>query len=101
VDVAGDHYDIIGGCIVGSFLIFGVISVLAYKPWRRMIDRKRSNVLLTDEDGETTNLGEVEILDDQLVDTSTDPQAHARESDSKKQNVKTDVQPIGESSRDA
>jgi nickel/cobalt transporter (NiCoT) family protein len=41
VGVAGDHYDIIGGAICGSFLVFGVLSVLLYKPWRRMIDGKR------------------------------------------------------------
>lgn len=99
VEVAGDHYDIIGGCIVGSFLVFGVLSVLAYKSWRRMIDRKRQQqqgVLLADEDDH----GAIEIVDDQqLVDTTST--THARESDSKKANVRTDIQPIGESSRAA
>ncbi|CZT18598.1 related to high-affinity nickel transport protein [Ramularia collo-cygni] len=94
VDVVGDHYDVIGGCIVGSFLVFGILSVLAYKPWRRTVDRKREAVLLDNAD-----VDEVEILGDEelLVDTSP---VHARESDSKKSNVRTDVQPIGESSRD-
>ncbi|KAA6413630.1 MAG: NicO-domain-containing protein [Lasallia pustulata] len=41
VAVAGDHYDVIGGGICGSFLLFGGLSVLLYKPWRRRIDRKR------------------------------------------------------------
>ncbi|MCJ1292745.1 hypothetical protein MMC34_004298 [Xylographa carneopallida] len=42
VQVAGDNYDIIGGGICASFLVFGALSVLLYKPWRRRIDRRRS-----------------------------------------------------------
>lgn len=34
----GDMYDIIGGCIVGLFVIAGVTSMLAYKSWRKRID---------------------------------------------------------------
>ncbi len=30
-----------GGAICGSFLIFGGLSILLYKPWRRRIDRRR------------------------------------------------------------
>lgn len=30
-----------GGAICGSFLAFGGLSVLLYKPWRRRIDRRR------------------------------------------------------------
>jgi high-affinity nickel-transport protein len=41
VAVAGDHYDIIGGAICGSFIVFGVLSVLVYKPWRRRVERRR------------------------------------------------------------
>ncbi|EMC98849.1 hypothetical protein BAUCODRAFT_41374, partial [Baudoinia panamericana UAMH 10762] len=41
VEVAGDNYDIIGGSICGSFILFGILAVLLYKPWRRWIDRKR------------------------------------------------------------
>lgn len=39
VEKAGDMYDVIGGCIAGLFVVVGVASVLAYKPWRRRIDR--------------------------------------------------------------
>ncbi|KAL9070214.1 MAG: hypothetical protein Q9161_005048 [Pseudevernia consocians] len=45
IAVAGDHYDIIGGAICGSFVVFGGLSVLLYKPWRRGIDRKRERHL--------------------------------------------------------
>ena len=31
----------IGGSICASFIVFGALSVLMYKPWRRHIDRKR------------------------------------------------------------
>lgn len=33
--------DCIGGSICGSFIIFGGLSVLLYKPWRRRFDEKR------------------------------------------------------------
>ncbi|KAL4958564.1 hypothetical protein BDW69DRAFT_190850 [Aspergillus filifer] len=37
VQTAGDYYDVIGGGICGAFLVFGTLSVFAYKPWRRWI----------------------------------------------------------------
>jgi hypothetical protein len=42
VETAGDYYDIIGGAICGTFVVVGLISVVAYRPWRRRIDRKRA-----------------------------------------------------------
>jgi len=42
VDVAGDNYDIIGGSICGSFVVFGGLACVCYKPWRRRVDRWRS-----------------------------------------------------------
>lgn len=36
---AGDMYDVIGGCIAGLFVLAGVVSVLAYGPWRKRIDK--------------------------------------------------------------
>jgi high-affinity nickel-transport protein len=44
VEVAGDNYEIIGGSICASFIVFGGISVLCYKPWRRWVDRKRDRL---------------------------------------------------------
>ena len=41
VEVAGDYYDIIGGVICGSFVVVGLVSVVAYKPWRRSVERRR------------------------------------------------------------
>ncbi|KAJ5247865.1 hypothetical protein N7468_002848 [Penicillium chermesinum] len=40
VQTAGDYYDAIGGGICGCFIIFGGLSVLVYKPWRRWMDRR-------------------------------------------------------------
>lgn len=40
VDAIGEHYDIIGGCICGVFLLVGVGSIFVYKPWRKRMDRK-------------------------------------------------------------
>ncbi len=31
----------VGGAICGSFVVFGVLSVFIYKPWRRRIDARR------------------------------------------------------------
>lgn len=36
-----------GGAICGSFIVFGALSVLLYRPWRRRIDRRRSQAHLT------------------------------------------------------
>lgn len=30
-----------GGAICGAFIVFGGLSVLLYKPWRRRVDKKR------------------------------------------------------------
>jgi high-affinity nickel-transport protein len=38
VEKVGDMYDVIGGCIAGLFVVVGVASVFAYKPWRRRVD---------------------------------------------------------------
>lgn len=35
---AGEHYEVIGGAICASFVVFGGLSVLLYKPWRRMVE---------------------------------------------------------------
>ena len=39
VDAVGDHYSEIGGAICGAFVVFGGLSVILYKPWRRRMDR--------------------------------------------------------------
>ncbi|EUC47990.1 hypothetical protein COCMIDRAFT_88520 [Bipolaris oryzae ATCC 44560] len=41
VEKLGDAWDIVGGAICGTFIVFGGLSVLLYKPWRRRIDNKR------------------------------------------------------------
>ncbi|KAJ5577422.1 uncharacterized protein N7459_006386 [Penicillium hispanicum] len=52
VQVAGDYYDAIGGGICGCFIIFGGLSVLVYKPWRRWMDRRHGRqTVVTDEEG--------------------------------------------------
>jgi high-affinity nickel-transport protein len=32
---------VLGGAICGAFIVFGGLSVLLYKPWRRRVDRNR------------------------------------------------------------
>jgi nickel/cobalt transporter (NiCoT) family protein len=41
LSVIGDHFEIVGGCICGMFLVAGIGSVIIYKPWRRRIERLR------------------------------------------------------------
>lgn len=44
VDKIGEHYDVIGGAICGAFVVFGLLSVLVYKPWRRWAEQRRGRV---------------------------------------------------------
>lgn len=39
VESVGDHYPEVGGAICGSFILFGALSMVLYKPWRRRVDR--------------------------------------------------------------
>jgi len=41
VAVAGEHWDVIGGCICACFVLGGGLSILLYKPWRKRVDQKR------------------------------------------------------------
>ena len=41
VDTVSNHFDIVGGAICGSFVVFGSLSVLLYRPWRERVDRRR------------------------------------------------------------
>jgi high-affinity nickel-transport protein len=43
VAAIGDHYDIVGGCICGVFLLVGLGSVLVYQPWRRRMERRAAS----------------------------------------------------------
>ncbi|KAL4820027.1 high-affinity nickel-transport protein-domain-containing protein [Aspergillus spinulosporus] len=53
VQTAGDYYDVIGGGICGAFLVFGILSVFVYKPWRRWIGKRygRNVASAGDEEG--------------------------------------------------
>jgi high-affinity nickel-transport protein len=55
VDAVGDHFDVIGGGICGAFVVFGVLSVVLYRPWRRRMDRQRRTGAI-----EAVELGDVE-----------------------------------------
>ncbi|EXJ90741.1 hypothetical protein A1O1_03845 [Capronia coronata CBS 617.96] len=50
VETAGDYYEVIGGSICASFLVFGGLSVLCYKPWRRWVDKERQRLRMTEEE---------------------------------------------------
>ncbi|KAI1212378.1 NicO-domain-containing protein [Annulohypoxylon truncatum] len=40
-----DHFEIVGGCICGLFLVAGLGSVLVYGPWRRRAERRRARAV--------------------------------------------------------
>lgn len=40
VETVEGYYDIIGATICASFIVFGGLSVLLYKPWRRFVDQR-------------------------------------------------------------
>ena len=51
VNSMADHFDIVGGAICGSFLVFGILSVALYRPWRRRIDQRwRTGVAREDDE---------------------------------------------------
>ncbi|KAK5174613.1 uncharacterized protein LTR77_001694 [Saxophila tyrrhenica] len=58
VEVAGEHYDIIGGSICGSFIVFGVLAVVLYKPWRRRVERGRVAPMPTEYEDEGAGEGD-------------------------------------------
>lgn len=43
VEVVEDYYDIIGASICASFIVFGGLSVLLYKPWRAYVDQRMAH----------------------------------------------------------
>ncbi|KAF7718967.1 Uncharacterized protein PECH_006313 [Penicillium ucsense] len=49
VQTAGDYYDVIGGSICGCFIIFGGLSVLLFKPWKRWMGRRHKRPVTQDE----------------------------------------------------
>ena len=71
MQTAGDHYDIIGGAICGSFLVFGLLSVLLYRPWRNMIDRKRHLRPIALEDGNgAVKRDDVDVIEPHYADAT-------------------------------
>ncbi|KAG9786669.1 High-affinity nickel transport protein nic1 [Exophiala dermatitidis] len=51
VETAGEYYEVIGGAICGSFIVFGGISVLCYKPWRRWVENERKRLRAEEDQG--------------------------------------------------
>jgi high-affinity nickel-transport protein len=60
----GDHFDIIGGGICGAFVVFGLLSVIVYRPWRRWVEKNR----VTRVDVEGIQLNDIEKLEKESPD---------------------------------
>jgi len=90
VVIAGYHYDVIGGAICCSFVVFGALSVLIYKPWRRRIDRRRKlrqQPQQLQEDEESTTVIEIrEPSDWNRTQQDQDAQIFHRPGDASKSN---------------
>jgi len=41
LNTVGDNFDIIGGAICGSIVVFGILTVILYRPWRQRVDRRQ------------------------------------------------------------
>lgn len=91
VGVAGDHYEIIGGSICGAFVVFGVLSVVMYKPWRRRIDRQRLAAAALPEDVE---LGSISLGPVGLTVSADDIASEERRSAEKGSGVQTSIRSI-------
>ena len=46
VNIVGHNFDIVGGAICGSFVVFGILSVVLYRPWRQRVDRGRGRTTI-------------------------------------------------------
>lgn len=91
VVVAGDHYDIIGGAICCSFIVFGGFSALIYKPWRRRVDRRRQVLQQPQQLQENEELGTVtmphEPSDKKSVRSNQEPQIRTAEGSNSKDEI--------------
>ncbi|KAJ5770569.1 uncharacterized protein N7511_002620 [Penicillium nucicola] len=93
VQVAGDYYDAIGGGICGCFIIFGGLSVLIYKPWRRWMDQRHGKNSVNDEERYrdedpgnygaiiTETVGDAPSKSTEVVGKGTPAQVNERETD--------------------
>ncbi|EXJ54529.1 hypothetical protein A1O7_09869 [Cladophialophora yegresii CBS 114405] len=92
VAAAGDHYEVIGGAICGSFVVFGALSVLCYKRWRAWVEQERARLRAergaargdnartgreTARDGDDDDPGAVYVGEAELVEVDADADAGA------------------------
>ncbi|RCI14883.1 hypothetical protein L249_6573 [Ophiocordyceps polyrhachis-furcata BCC 54312] len=52
VTAVTDHFDAVGGGICALFVVVGLASVVAYRPWRRRIDRRAADESFPETDGQ-------------------------------------------------
>lgn len=71
VQTAGDYYDVIGGSICGCFIIFGGLSVILYKPWRKWMAHRHGRPLAIDEDNRPDDLFEIGGDEGTIVDDTS------------------------------
>ncbi len=69
---AGEHYELIGGAICASFVVFGLLSVLLYKPWRRRVERARQARRQPQQIGEDVEETETAAGSDGALDVTTE-----------------------------
>ena len=95
VQKAGDNYDIIGGAICASFILFGSLSVLCYKPWRRKVEERRQqrellNQNLEEGPGELIELGTEVVVAKAPEENNANKRVDAEALFSEEQHTQTD-----------
>lgn len=73
-----------GGAIVGSFVVFGILSVVLYGPWRRRVDRERAQMAYFEPLRQDSSAG----LDEE------DPQPEELSTNKGKKNAGVTVKPV-------
>lgn len=84
VEVVGEHYDIIGGAICASFVVFGGAAAVVYGPWRRRVDERRKRLVVEGPEEEGGVVGE---RDDEERDESVRKDAGPRKKGAKTSEV--------------
>ncbi|PSK35048.1 High-affinity nickel transport protein nic1 [Elsinoe australis] len=93
VEVVGEHYDVIGGAICASFVVFGGVAAVVYGPWRRRVDERRKRLVVEgpeEEEGVAAGDGRGEEVRDETVRKNTGP--------GKKGTKASEVEVLGEGS---
>ena len=97
VESAGEHYELIGGAICASFVVFGLLSVLLYTPWKRRVERNRQARRQTQQIGEHAEETEATAASDRPFEVMSEHTPHdGRKLDTKAAHAVNNPKPTAE-----